>query len=451
MSRNIYISSLLSAALFLSACGHDDPAPFRLSDSLVLKLESESSLEGGTLTVFDRDATPVKFSPVGGLSSGVYYSTESWTGQEPLCASSRDNASCTAEGALALDFPSHQSADTSIVLAAGGITQTAGNYTLKLKEIYASVASNVESDGIASIEIESAEGETLAGDVLIDCRRLSADSLSWWSESASGVQSSKVELSAAGGLAPGQHLVRVLPGTLAHGIRIVQKDASGNIVKSKTSGSVNGLSLLRGQVFDSDAKVLPDTVRIDLNFWNEQNVNPLGFGTLAQIGAENAETGEDYTYTYEYEYDGERHQEPFVFTVCKGVAAGSYQYNAPSSPVYGPKGRKVLMLGGQDGAWIKLPAIPGRVLKSVTLSHGNTSPKQMQVRPSVNGAVYGYTSRAASQVASASSLNTQTVSFPNTQSGVERVTTHGTSYYLCFTSGKSLQIFDIEIIYTHSL
>ena len=109
------------------------------------------------------------------------------------------------------------------------------------------------------------------------------------------------------------------------------------------------------------------------------------------------------------------------------------------------------MLGGQDGAWIKLPAIPGRVLKSVTLSHGNTSPKQMQVRPSVNGTVYGYTSRAASQIASATSLNTQTVSFPNTQSGVERVTTPGTSYYLCFTSGKSLQIFDIEIIYTHSL
>lgn len=473
---------LLVAALAAGVCScSDEPATepvrgnVRYSVSLNIRTGSEAmpSRDGfwtelDTLVVFDLDNAGVKFvTGADGTSPTAVFGTGDWTGKEPFYASvseRADEASCT-DGILSVVLSPTQKSKApelcplNVSAFVGKVKADVDNSRIdEMKPVMGFIRIPFVKTDIASVTASAVGGETLAGRVLVDYGKLSSGESNFWTAS-SGVSSvtlvpgeSAVAGDTEGCFRAGAWLLAVLPQTYSQGISLSFSGADGSVLYSYTVGADDGLTVGRNETVTVDtphADPLPETVTISLDFYNEANVNPLGFDAPT-AASENGTTGEDYVYAYDYVFRDQNRTENLTFTVCKGTAAANarYYYAAPGSMTYGTVGRKILMFIATN-AWIKVPAIEGRYLQSVTLSHGNGAPKQMMVKDDLaSKGNLGYTSKAASQIATKDRLNTQTIAWYGDSSAKTEM---GRPYYLYFNSGASLRVYNITLVYTKEL
>lgn len=472
----------LSAAALAAVCSCSDepaaepvPGNVRYSVSLNIRTGSEAMpsrdvfwTELDTLVVFDRDNEGVKFvTGADGTLPAAVFGTEDWTGKEPFYASvseRADDASCV-DGVLSVRIASEQKAyapelcPSNVSAFVGKVVADIDNSRIdEMKPVMGFIRIPFIKTDIASVTASSVGGEPLAGRVWVDYGKLSSGVHDFWDVS-SGMPSvslvpdeSAVADGTDGCFRAGAWLLAVLPQTYSKGISLSFKGADGAVLYSYTVGTNGGLTVGRNETVTVDtphADPLPETITISLDFYNEANVNPLGFGALT-AASENGTEGEDYIYAYDYVFRGQEQTENLTFTVCKGTAATNarYYYAAPSSMTYGTVGRKILMFIATN-AWIKVPAIEGRYLHSVTLSHGNGAPKQMMVKDDLaSKGNLGYTSKAASQIATKDRLNTQTIAWYGNSAAKTEM---DRPYYLYFNSGASLRVYNITLVYTKEL
>lgn len=421
-----------------------------------------------TLVVFDRDNEGVKFvTGADGTSPTAVFETGDWTGKEPSYASVSEmaaDASCV-DGTLSVRIASEQKAHTpeycpaNVSAFVGKVRADIDNSRIdEMKPVMGFIRIPFIKTDITSVTASAVGGEPMAGRVFVDYGALSSGEDNFWTASAGAQTVSLVPGESAvadgteGCFRAGAWLLAVLPQTYSEGISLSFKGADGSVLYSYTVGGDGGLTVGRNETVTVDtphADPLPETITISLDFYNDDNVNPLGFDAPT-AASENGTNGEDYVYSYDYVFRDQKQTENLIFTVCKGTAAANarYYYAAPGSMTYGTVGRKILMFIATN-AWIKVPAIEGRYLQSVTLSHGNGAPKQMMVKDDLaSKGNLGYTSKAASQIATKDHLNTQTIAW---YSDSATKTEMGRPYYLYFNSGASLRVYNITLVYTKEL
>lgn len=474
----LFLSALSLAAV--CSCSQEpavEPVPgnVRYSVSLNIKTGSETMssrksywTELDTLVVFDRDNAGVKFfTGVDGNSATAIFETDDWTGKEPLYASvseTADAAFCNADGILSVGLASRQEASAPELCPSnasayvGKVIADVDNSCIdEMKPVMGFIRIPFIKTDISSIVASAPGGEKLAGRVEVNYGKLTSGERDFWTapEGASSVTlvpgTSAIAEDTGGCFKAGAWLLALLPQTYSRGISLSFTGDDGKILYSYTVGEEDGLTIGRNEVVTVDtphADPLPETISISLDFYNESNINPFGFGALASAD-EDAVNGEDYDYAYNYIFRGQEQVENLTFTICKGKAANArYYYAAPGQMTYGPVGRKILMFIATN-AWIKVPGIEGRYLQSVTLSHGNGAPKQMMVKDNPESkANLGYTSKAGSQIATKDHLNTQTISW---YSNSAQRTEMGKPYYLYFNVGASLRVYHIKLVYTKEL
>ena len=85
-------------------------------------------------------------------------------------------------------------------------------------------------------------------------------------------------------------------------------------------------------LFDFDGTLddtLPDEIVISLDFYNENDINPLG--TFIEGVTNQKAAGEEYMWRYLYQVDGNEMFKDFPFVVSKGLEANAeYKYTKPS-------------------------------------------------------------------------------------------------------------------------
>ena len=494
------ISFLLLAGLAIwTACSKDneagkpdpvDPNPSTVETKLSINVaaETKTMVMGGltplwvktdTLVVFDNTGKAVKFTTEANREASAVFTTNSWTeGNTPgyaSCSAVVNDAAGTSEGVLTVKLADaqrlveQQSYGRNASALVGVVEGEEGNYTISsMKNVSGLLKIAIDRTDIASITIDAVGGEQLAGYADVNYSKLVAGDADFWTASAGKETSSSVVLT-PGGTAINEdgcfkanyYYVSLLPGTYSQGLRFTLRDTLDAVLVQRTAGAESGITIARNEVRELSMKLddlLPKTITIDLQFLNDSDANPLGFGSLS-ADAEDATNGESYPYSYPYQFGGESKTLNLDFTVCKGATAGArYYYANPGSLVYPAGSRKPVFFVVKAGAWIKTPAIPGRFLQEVTFAHGNGSgaAKQLQVRRELSESAFAYTSTAASQVATADGPNVQTIKFFSSGHTLNGTTqTGGTtavnkSYYLWFNTANT-RVYQLKLVYTNKL
>lgn len=238
----------------------------------------------------------------------------------------------------------------------------------------------------------------------------------------------------------------VCPGTYK-GIDVIFTDVNGNeIIKSNPQEYVleRNYGLNIGQIAEP-YNTLPDEITISLDFTSE--TNPLG--NFKKIADQTTE-GDTYKYSYSYLYKGNTIKESFNYILIKGsarssTATGYYQHIKPNDTAAAGIATKTLLIVCNSGdTKIKLPGIPGRYLKSVSMSVLNTDNRRFRLQ---NDTKNRYVSSPWAKAASTTEKATTTVSFPNTATTFP-TTTEGVPYTMEFTDKANYYITDITAVYT---
>ena len=175
-------------------------------------------------------------------------------------------------------------------------------------------------------------------------------------------------------------------------------------------------------------------------------------GEFVPAAAGQTAAGEDYTYVYDYLCDGIEMSMDLTFTVSKGSDASAsqrYQYTTVSGVSHN------VYFNPANNGWVRLPGIPGRYLKSVSMFHGNnTAAKRfrLQEEPPTNadgvGRYFSSTPLVSAPSATEPIETSVTVPTGTTTAGQLVNTEAGRSYTMQFTTGASLRIFSIRLVYT---
>lgn len=492
------ISFLLLAGLAIcTACSKDneagkpdpvDPNPSTVETKLSINVaaETKTMVMGGltplwvktdTLVVFDNTGKAVKFTTEANREASAVFTTNSWTeGNTPgyaSCSAAVNDAAGTSEGVLTVKLADaqrlveQQSYGRNASALVGVVEGEEGNYTISsMKNVSGLLKIAIDRTDIASITIDAVGGEQLAGYADVNYSKLVAGDADFWTASAGKETSSSVVLT-PGGTAINEdgcfkanyYYVSLLPGTYSQGLRFTLRDTLDAVLVQRTAGAESGITIARNEVRELSMKLddlLPKTITLDLNFYNDANVNPLGFGALT-LDQEDGTNGETYTYSYDYTFQGAAKNVGFDFVMCKGTTSGArYYYAAPSSLVYSSGTGTHIMIVVTAGSWLKTPAIPNRYLQSITFSHGNGAAKRIQLRKEVSGTAFAFTSQAAAHKATATALDTQVLEFFSSGHTLDGATQTGgttaanTSYYIYF-DGTSTRVYDIKLVYTNKL
>ena len=200
--------------------------------------------------------------------------------------------------------------------------------------------------------------------------------------------------------------------------------------------------LLRNDVMNigqlNEPYPLPDVITISLDFTTSKW--PFSQTVLATSSQDPA--GDTYTYKYSYTYKETKMSTEFEFVFCKGTGTGyTHNYNGTA------KARRFIPSGTAD-AWIQLPGIDGRYLKSVSMSHGNLYEKRFKLQRKFDDGLAFYNS--PKKVATAADKPVETaIVFPTTDTdfGNLKTTSLGGSYCMLFVEA-SAQISNITLVYT---
>ena len=235
----------------------------------------------------------------------------------------------------------------------------------------------------------------------------------------------------------------VCPGTFK-GVDVIFTDVNGNeVLRSNPQEYVlernHGMNI--GQIA-APYDTLPDEITISMDFTS--NTNPLGsFKTVANQTVE----GDLYNYSYSYLFKGNTLTEKMGFTLIKGATrdangnSGYYQHYKETA--YETK--SLLIVCNSGDTKIKLPAIPDRYLKSVSVSFLDTNDRR-RFRLQ-NASMNRYLSSAWVKAESATQKATSTISFPNDASTFP-TTSVGVGYIIQFTDKMKSHVADITLVYT---
>ena len=453
----------------------DDPNFIRITVSTepmnLLNGSSDVELtEKDVIMVFDRNNTGVELHTTDEPGTDMVYYSHEWTGNAPSYASyhasSSENATCTSDGLLGVTLETEQKVGNpetygpGTIVSVGKVTGNSTGYRLNpMKNITGLIRVTMNNSTAKSIRIEAAGGEIMSGRVNVDYTRLENGENNFWSPADGAgmtyVEITPLESSAAatedGCLKAGSYYAAVLPQTYSQGflITVTCKDGSSIVRKFHTEG----LEIPRREPAETDDALddtLPDEIVIDLQFYNENDINPLG--EFVSTAAGQTAAGEDYTYVYDYLCDGIEMSMDLSFTVSKGSGASAsqrYQYTTVSGVSHN------VYFNPANNGWVRLPGIPGRYLKSVSMFHGNnTAAKRfrLQEEPPTNadgvGRYFSSTPLVSAPSATEPIETSVTVPTGTTTAGQLSNTEAGRSYTMQFTTGASLRIFRIRLVYT---
>ncbi len=420
------------------------------------------------LMVFDQDNVGYELGTTDVTTRAIFYSY-AWggKGKTPRYAAyskaPQEGIACTADGVMSVMLDGQQPvkamnayADNAIV-SVGKITGNSTAYKIgSMKNISGLIKVAMSDPTAASITVEAIGGEIMAGYVDVDYAKIVSGEPAFWSPTPGKPHSSSVTITPVEGsdastpdgcLKTGAYYVAVLPQFYAEGLRITVRYSDGSTLV-RTLGATDGITVPRSnsEAFEGTLDdTLPDVITIRLAFDNEAGVNPLG--TFVATAAQGA-NGEEYTYTYNYTLDNAPATKDFTFTICKGASNATYQHFQASGLDH-----KVLLFGAANDGWIKLPGIPGRYLKSVSMSHGNTTAKRFRLQEESKSPVGKYFSSPLLASPSLTTPVTETITIPTTATLDTQIinTIEGKSYTMQMTTGSSLRIFDITVVYSKTL
>lgn len=418
-----------------------------------------------TLLVFDENGEAVKLGTNDPLSK-VFFSYD-WTRNSPGYAVYPASAALppASTAVPGVSVPSGQAvSETGVLAPIISVGRIEGNKTAYRLEPMSNVTGFVKvsmADSTASsISIEPlAAGEVLCGNVDVDYTAMKEGQAGFWTARESEAASGKVSISPVPGssaettescLKAGSYYAAVLPQTYSDGLKISVIYKDGSRIE-RTLVQEGGLTVPRSGVVEFEGTLddtLPDEVIISLDFYNENDVNPLG--KFASGMANQKAAGETYKWRYDYLLDGNPMSKEFSFVVSKGNEANAeYRFSAPSGLSHN------VLFTTKNNSWIKLPGIPGRYLKSVSMSHDNTFAKRFRVQEESpdNGPVGKYYSSPNLKANAANDPVVETVTFPTGSSDAAQInsTVQGKSYTMQFTAGASLRIWNITLVYSKSL
>ena len=238
----------------------------------------------------------------------------------------------------------------------------------------------------------------------------------------------------------------VCPGTYK-GVDVIYTDINGNdILRSNPQEYFleRNYGMNIGQIAEP-YNTLPDEITISLDFTSD--INPLG--NFKKIADQTTE-GDTYKYSYSYLFKGNTIKESFNYVLIKGsarntTATGYYQHIKPNDTAAAGIATKTLLIVCNSGdTKIKLPGIPGRYLKSVSMSVLNTDNRRFRLQ---NDTKNRYVSSPWAKATSTTEKATTTVSFPNTATTFP-TTTEGVAYTMELTDKANYYITDITAVYT---
>ena len=409
---------------------------------------------GDKLSVIGEDGANAVFNIEAAGNTHATFYTYDWSGNTPLYAvypAAQDGTDVISGSLIGINLPSEYTVtdvETCGMFAAiGSLAGKKNIYTaLPMKNVMGVVKVTIDKPSVTYLKLESVAGESLAGEVMVDYDRMVGDG-SGYIQTIEGAGASSVTIrpepgsnAAAedGGFVMGDYYLSVLPQTYSEGFVITMGQAEGEpyVVDKKVT-----LSVSRNEVLDVD-DLLPSEITISLPFLNEEQVNPLG---TFVAWANQSSAGDDYKYTYDYMYDGNPMQHEFVFTIYAG---NKYSFEAGKAPA--PNNTSKLLYVSPGGKWaIKLPAIKGRYLKSVSFKHvGTTYTRNFRLQEGYPTAGHYFTANPAAT--DAAEGVTATVSIPTTATATAQLkeTKAGTAYYVQLMSNANYYITSIEVVYT---
>ncbi|MGN1045965.1 MAG: hypothetical protein ACI4QG_02605, partial [Candidatus Cryptobacteroides sp.] len=278
---------------------------------------------------------------------------------------------------------------------------------------------------ITKIEVRGNNDEDLGGWIKVDYAKIGTEEQFY--EVTGGVKTITVTAAdkidnktETGGYIPAEKdfFISILPGTYSNGFTITMTDKDGKVARRVIDSSI--------KLNRAKARVFSKAINQDLEFKTVEMPAQLSFafGTkwpfAESIVAKDSQSAEGDTYTYNYSDAESGWSGTFPFTICKG---DSYSQTQQSLEFSG------------TNSWIKLPAIEGRVLKSVTAKVRNSSNKQFNVSATAGG--------DAMKSGSVKSGGTLTLSWSDSDKTKPQA---GVSYYLNLPT-SSTYCTEITIIY----
>ncbi len=277
----------------------------------------------------------------------------------------------------------------------GKIEENGGEYSVsEMKNVMGFIGFSLSTTKVKAVTAESIGGEAMSGWVDVDYNKLVDGDAAFWTATAGKSQESIIRLTPApkgaanGGTeeAPlfkaGTYYYAVLPQTYSKGIKFTLYGTDETVIAEQTIGAASGVTVARSQKLNVSKSIdviplnLPETVVLDLNLGS--GTNPLGFGEVA--AANETTTGETYPYTYNFNdpATGNPTSTTFDFVVCKGSASGArYLFHNKTDCEYGSAW---LLNFTAANAWIKVPAIDGMCLQTVTVGCANTAKRWIRIK-----------------------------------------------------------------------
>lgn len=395
LSNELAVTAVSETKAYLDASGETAVMKWRTTDVLV---------------VFDEELNGVGLTngSTNGSTTATFTTTE-WTGKTPVYAAAycpnygEDRIlTCPSEGVMSVKYRSTIPVDmvgcSGFMSSAmvGKIEGSEGSYTVsEMKNVMGYVGFTLSKANVKKVTVESIGGEPVSGWVDVDYAKIIANNPAFWTATADKAQETKITLTPSGTAKTGNcfkagtYYTPLLPQTYAQGIKFTLYNESDEVIGEKTVGATGGMTVVRSQKVTIskalDSVNLPETVVIDLNFYDAANpetpCNPFGF-TDPGASNENATTGENYNVKYDFTdpVTGNPASTEFTFTVCKSsssAGATHYYYKYYTNNVFG---NGYVLVFDNSSSWIGFPAIEGKYLSSVEIRTGNGADKEFNFK-----------------------------------------------------------------------
>ena len=403
--------------------------------------------DGDSLAVVDKSGASALFAIEASGNTYATFYTYKWAAEIPSYAVYPADKSITHEGGLCVSLPSEYELSAmkhcDAFAAVGRLEGSRNIYkAVPMKNVMGMLKVAVADVNVVSMKVESVGGEPLAGQVIVDAEKLYDNESDFWT-SVEGNTTSSVTVTPKTGSAadksgcfkPGEYYISLLPQTYTSGLKITMTRTDG---KTEVVQRNVRIVIDRNALFDID-DILPENITLELSFLNETNVNPLGqFVAWASQSAD----GDTYPCSYEYDYNGQPMSLDLGFTIYAG---NKYSYEAKVVGL----AQKVLYVSA-GGKWvIKLPAIKGRYLKSVSFTHtGVTDERRFRLQEGYP--TPGHYFSAVATPETVTSEATATISIPTGATDTAQIsdTKIGTSYCVQLNTNKEYYITAISVSYT---
>lgn len=236
------------------------------------------------------------------------------------------------------------------------------------------------SNKIKSLSVQAIGGEPLTGWIDVDYAKLVADDADYWTLTANKEVLPKLTLipsgdqkAGDGSFVSGEYYLAVIPQTYAKGLRFVMTNTDGQVAV-RTVGSTSGVTISRNSI-----KSFASAVDQGISFTTVQSPDSLKFRLggdawnflEAPVSTDSQDDTNGELYHYDYYDFATGFSGVYDFTICKGTNEGAfYEYNAPDQALEFKKSQ----------AWVRLPAIPGYTLRSLTVEHRNSADRNIGLR-----------------------------------------------------------------------